>query len=355
MQQDILDRVIDLLLHYSQAVIVPGVMVTLLALPLLLLIGTGWAYFLRMKPGRRSWMAAARHAFPLSDYRAVSSRSDFYNFILHFLIVGPVLGIFFKLLGTIVSSEIVRSLLVSAFGAPMPLISNHAVTVAAQAAIMILAFDFGEFVGHYLSHKVPFLWSLHRAHHSAESLIVFTIHRTHPLSALLTQGVIKHLCIGVIVGSFLYLTGGAADAGAIAILGYFYSIQLLRVMLQHSRIRMSFGWLNYIFVAPVLHQVHHSAELRHRDVNMGANFAIWDWMFGTLYVPDKRETWRVGLNDEEIGSTNPHVRVMDFYLEPIRHMISTCVGKRTQHPAQVLERNAPGTGGLLSVGESGKQ
>jgi hypothetical protein len=54
---------------------------------------------------------------------------------------------------------------------------------------------------------------------------------------------------------------------------------------------------------------------------MGGMFplSIWDWMFGTLYLPVKGETYRWGLNEEEIGANNPHMSVRALYLEPMRH------------------------------------
>jgi hypothetical protein len=48
------------------------------------------------------------------------------------------------------------------------------------------------------------------------------------------------------------------------------------------------GVLGRIFVSPAHHQVHHSANPRHFNKNFGSCLALWDWMFGTLYVPAKK-------------------------------------------------------------------
>lgn len=69
-----------------------------------------------------------------------------------------------------------------------------------------------------------------------------------------------------------------------------------------------------------MHQVHHSAELRHRDVNMGGSGYLYDWLFGTAYIPERGETWRWGLNDDELGERNPHLTLSEFYVEPLRRM-----------------------------------
>ena len=69
----------------------------------------------------------------------------------------------------------------------------------------------------------------------------------------------------------------------------------------------------------MLHQIHHSAEPRHRDKNLGGQLSVFDWLFGTIYVPQGREAYRWGLNDRELGENNPHVRLRDFYFEPAAH------------------------------------
>ena len=46
---------------------------------------------------------------------------------------------------------------------------------------------------------------------------------------------------------------------------------------------------------------------------------IFDWMFGTLYVPAKDEQYRWGLNEAERGDANPHRTLRDFYCEPFRY------------------------------------
>ena len=66
--------------------------------------------------------------------------------------------------------------------------------------------------------------------------------------------------------------------------------------LRHSHVAMPFPrWLSYVLVSPHMHQVHHSVEERHHDRNFATVFALWDWAFGTLYLPDPRERFRFGL------------------------------------------------------------
>ena len=70
--------------------------------------------------------------------------------------------------------------------------------------------------------------------------------------------------------------------------------------LQHSRVWLSFGpWLSRLYICPAQHQIHYSRDPRYRDKNSGVKFAVWDALFGTLYVPKEPETLQVGLSDAD--------------------------------------------------------
>ena len=86
--------------------------------------------------------------------------------------------------------------------------------------------------------------------------------------------------------------------------------------LQHSHLPISYGpLLNRVLMSPMVHQTHHSIDPRHRDKNFGVKFALWDWLFGTLCVPDRHERLQVGLvgmNKDEFTT------VGQLYLGPFR-------------------------------------
>ena len=61
------------------------------------------------------------------------------------------------------------------------------------------------------------------------------------------------------------------------------------VHLQHSQLWISFtGWLGHLFMSPAHHQIHHSRNPAHFNKNLGSCLALWDWMFGTLYIPARQ-------------------------------------------------------------------
>jgi sterol desaturase/sphingolipid hydroxylase (fatty acid hydroxylase superfamily) len=212
----------------------------------------------------------------------------------------------------------VRDVLVGSLGGHAALLHNPWAVIATQVFGIYFVFHFLNYWGHFAFHRVPLLWCLHRVHHSAEVMTLFTA-RIHPLEDLI-GAFIPALYTAIGSGLILYITGTdllpstmKAYTIATSILGF------LTGVMAHSHFSLSFGKLSYIICGPNLHQIHHSAEPRHRDKNFGIGLMIFDWMFGTLYVPTKDETYRFGLGDGEMGENNPHLRIRDFYLEPIRN------------------------------------
>ena len=79
---------------------------------------------------------------------------------------------------------------------------------------------------------------------------------------------------------------------------------------------MSFGPLDHVFMSARMHQIHHSAEIHHRDKNFGGTMSLFDWIFGTAYRPARDEQFRLGMSPDEIGVNNPHRSLRALYAEP---------------------------------------
>ena len=149
-----------------------------------------------------------------------------------------------------------------------------------------MAYELGFFFDHTLKHRIPALWELHRAHHSAEVLTPLVNFRVHPLDSLILANNLA-LFIGVIGGAAQYALGRKAvsftlfDQNVLMLL-YIY----LTAQLQHSEIWIPFtGIWGRVFMSPAHHQLHHSADPAHFNCNMGASLAIWDWLAGSLRMP----------------------------------------------------------------------
>jgi sterol desaturase/sphingolipid hydroxylase (fatty acid hydroxylase superfamily) len=166
---------------------------------------------------------------------------------------------------------------------------------------LTLVWDFSATFTHYLKHKVPVLWELHKVHHSADVLTPITALRRHPLEAIFSSIVIAWI-LGIAVGVWVLVFGQGVMP--INLFGTLFGIWLWRLTgynLRHSHIWISYGnFWNQIFISPAQHQVHHSKSPEHYDTNFGHIFAFWDKMFGTLYLPKFEERMEFGIDDEEM-------------------------------------------------------
>ena len=61
------------------------------------------------------------------------------------------------------------------------------VTVLVFTATMLLAYDLSYYLYHTAQHRYPFLWELHKVHHSAEVMVGITKDRVHPLDELMNR------------------------------------------------------------------------------------------------------------------------------------------------------------------------
>jgi hypothetical protein len=106
------------------------------------------------------------------------------------------------------------------------------------------------------------------------------------------------------------------------------------VPLQHSHVWIAFtGVLGRIFVSPAHHQIHHSADQKHFNCNFGSCLALWDWMFGTLYVPGKgREKLTFGVGAGSFSRSHHHRRT-DRSVHPRRRASARYTAEAHHRPA----------------------
>jgi sterol desaturase/sphingolipid hydroxylase (fatty acid hydroxylase superfamily) len=252
--------------------------------------GGGWATlgeFRRRYLSRRIW----GHRSSQADY-------GYYivNSILHPVIVVPLI-----LSGAALGAWVAGGLawLFGPIGAPL---LGVTATRVIYTVLFFVAYDFARYLAHSLLHDVPLLWQFHKVHHSAEVLTPLTNFRAHPVELFLMAAV-PNLATGLVSGVVWYL---AADAigfytflGAHVFMTGFNTIANLR----HFQVWISFGpVLNRWFISPAHHQIHHSSDPRHFGRNRGFELAIWDRLYGTLFVPGAAEELRLGLGDGSDGA-----------------------------------------------------
>ncbi|SHO54761.1 sterol desaturase family protein [Vibrio quintilis] len=126
---------------------------------------------------------------------------------------------------------------------------------------------------HRLFHTLPWLWRLHRVHHSDPSLDTSSALRFHPVEILLSLGI---------------------KSGVILLLGIPFEAVLLfdivlnaSAMFNHTNVRIPEPfetWLRRLIVTPDYHRIHHSRSIQEANSNYGFCLSLWDRIFAS-YTP----------------------------------------------------------------------
>jgi sterol desaturase/sphingolipid hydroxylase (fatty acid hydroxylase superfamily) len=154
-------------------------------------------------------------------------------------------------------------------------------------AQIFLALLVGELPGYWVhrwQHAWDGLWRFHSVHHSPPRLYWLNAGRFHPVDILSTY-----------VPTYLLLVALGCSA---EILAYFGVVTALHGLFQHSNMQLRLGPLNWIFSMAELHRWHHSRTMEEANTNFGQTISVWDWVFGTRYLPADSEPPRdIGIAD----------------------------------------------------------
>jgi sterol desaturase/sphingolipid hydroxylase (fatty acid hydroxylase superfamily) len=155
-----------------------------------------------------------------------------------------------------------------------------------QLLTLFLVRDFIQWNIHRLLHKVPWMWEVHKVHHSIEEM-GFAGHLRY------------HWMENVIYRTLEYIPLAMIGFG---IQDYFivHIFTLAIGHLNHANIYLPLGPLKYIFNSPQMHLWHHAEELpneRRNGVNFGITLSMWDYIFGLNYVPKEDGNIKLGFDD----------------------------------------------------------
>jgi sterol desaturase/sphingolipid hydroxylase (fatty acid hydroxylase superfamily) len=141
----------------------------------------------------------------------------------------------------------------------------------------IVLLDMAIYWQHRWFHEVPFLWRVHRVHHSDVGFDATLGFRFHPaeivLSLYFKLAIIAVFGIGV---------------GTVAL----YEILLASfALITHADVDLSPKWdrvLRRVIITPDWHRVHHSVHGDETNNNYGNILSVWDHLF-TSHVPQPRD------------------------------------------------------------------
>jgi sterol desaturase/sphingolipid hydroxylase (fatty acid hydroxylase superfamily) len=284
-------------------------------------------YVLRTERSQRfSLQGFLRFCFPKDVFAHPSSILDYQLNVTNYFFAG-FFNIFWRF-NTVFMTAWVLGALTWAFGPPTPLLQWSLPVLAVFTILMAAMEDLGYYWMHFASHKVQFLWAFHKLHHSAEALTPLTAARVHPVELAIT-GPCKSAAMALLIAPALYVFVG--EATLVQLFGMNLALWIFGALgnqLHHSHIWISWGpRLERILISPAQHQVHHSIAREHWDRNFGANFAVWDWLFGTLYLTRSHETITFGLAGSLSQTPAPqiHTGLITAYLLPFWEMFPASV------------------------------
>ncbi len=161
-----------------------------------------------------------------------------------------------------------------------------ALPTAVELLLGIVLLDVAIYWQHRWFHLLPWLWRIHRVHHSDIGFDATLGLRFHPAEILL---------------SLLYKLALIAAFGFAPLTVLVYEILLASFALfTHADISLPARWdtrLRRVFVTPDWHRVHHSIHRDETDSNYGNLLSVWDRLFAS-HVAQPRDGhvgMRIGL------------------------------------------------------------
>jgi sterol desaturase/sphingolipid hydroxylase (fatty acid hydroxylase superfamily) len=165
--------------------------------------------------------------------------------------------------------------------------------------IAALAWDFCYYWYHRFSHERSVLWAAHAVHHQSEDYNLTTA--------------LRQTSTGFIFSWIFYLPLFLAGF-PLEVIVTVNAANLIYQFWVHTRTVRRLGILDYIFVTPSNHRVHHAQNERYIDRNYGGMLILWDRMFGTFQDELDNEPVVFGVR-KPLASWNPfwaNLQVYDY-------------------------------------------
>jgi len=139
---------------------------------------------------------------------------------------------------------------------------------------LLIAEDFVFYWIHRVDHNVRLFWAVHVTHHSSTKMNFSVGFRSSVFQPFYRF--------------FWFIPLALVGFQPLDIVFMYSATQIWGILIHTEYIR-KLGWLEYIFVTPSHHRVHHASNALYLDKNMGMFLILWDKMFGT-FQPELPET-----------------------------------------------------------------
>jgi sterol desaturase/sphingolipid hydroxylase (fatty acid hydroxylase superfamily) len=200
---------------------------------------------------------------------------------------GHYLGLIFALIAGHVVQWLNSALYELGLPVPESLALLSGAPLWVQFVVFLVLKDFVEWNIHRLLHNVPWLWELHKLHHSIEELDWIGNFRFHWGEIVIYKSI-----------SYLPLVVLGVDWRVMLVIAIVWTLML---DLNHANLSYDWGPLRYVLNSPRMHVWHHDVEVHGKGgQNFGQVLSVWDWIFGTVYWPDDQEQpARLGFKGQE--------------------------------------------------------
>lgn len=179
--------------------------------------------------------------------------------------------------------------ILSVFGLQLTSIQLFSLSNLPKPLALLLFFVISDFIQwntHRLLHAVPFLWKVHKTHHSVKEM---------GFAAHFRYNWIEPIVYKTILYLPLILIGGFSVDDVFII--HFVSIAIGH--LNHANLGWDYGCIKYVFNNPKMHIWHHSKLLPSKyGANFGISLSIWDYIFKTNFIPSDGRDIELGFEDE---------------------------------------------------------
>jgi sterol desaturase/sphingolipid hydroxylase (fatty acid hydroxylase superfamily) len=157
---------------------------------------------------------------------------------------------------------------------------------ALQFVVFLVLADFLQWCIHNLLHRVPWLWTFHKVHHSITTMDWIGNWRFHWMEILVYKS-LQWLPLA-------WLGASPAAVFAVAIVTTVWGD------LNHANLDVGLGKLGYVLNSPRMHLWHHDQSSEGGAAkNFGIVFSLWDHLFGTAYWPRDRSPQQLGYRGME--------------------------------------------------------
>ena len=139
------------------------------------------------------------------------------------------------------------------------------------AIVAVAAMDYGFYLWHVATHRLPMLWRFHRVHHVDPAMTMSTALRFHfvDMAVSLPWRLVQVRVSGITPRS-------------LQMWQHFFTLSIL---FHHSNWALPRGGderLSWLITTPRMHGIHHSIVKAERDSNWSSGISLWDRLHGTF-------------------------------------------------------------------------